>query len=594
MLNVCHEKMAIYIIADYITGLKLASLHSMAVDYVKTGQPAQLTRDLKPPKWPHFMEKVGKKQHQVYTSKKVLGQLYDQVERIDFVPAYTAPFDTRILQAYTLDENILRSAREIKEEYDAHMRRIMAQQEIKTEFEVWSTFVLQHSNTNNDFKYHEQIGEISMALKDQFRLICHERAGGKDYEHIGPFAAAMYEVTAREVTAALEECHRFQVVGGLSRPLREMTPSAMPLMSFPWLFQDVLGKIAKNNISEALSGMSIREELSSDVAVRPDKIKAAQPKRGRAGPSMFDSGDYLETSKGTTRPGEMLELFRRSSESCERNGHVEAEYIPSSSASAKSFNSSVGTSVERGSSADARLIGHSRPSSPEVLAGNPHGDRPDSVEVPKDNKSNSTTSSASHLRGLNDTWNSQRRIEVAGLAGKEQTAALNEAFLGHIFGDYKARKVEPNYITPEGSNLRLLNEDEPEDLELKSSKNEEENALKDVSLKARQLSKIDSSGELEQDDEKDILKTAEEEHHNANNGASYSSDSDAESDEVVLSLNSKERLFDQLLSIVGAESASHKSATLYPPNAIQDSTHQELNRSKPETVFLPASKSQLN
>ena len=29
----------------------------MAIDYVKTGQPAQMTCDLKPPKWPRFMER---------------------------------------------------------------------------------------------------------------------------------------------------------------------------------------------------------------------------------------------------------------------------------------------------------------------------------------------------------------------------------------------------------------------------------------------------------------------------------------------------------------------------------------------------------
>ncbi len=362
----------------------------MAVDYVKTGQPAELTSDLKPPKWPHFMEKVGKKQHQIYTSKKVLGQLYDQVERIDFVPSFTAPFDTRILQAYILDENILRSAREIKKEYDAHMRRIMAQQEIKTEFEVWSTFVLQHSSTSNDFKYHEQIGEISMALKDQFRLICHERAGGKDYKHIGPFAAAMYEVTAREVTAAVEECHRVQMVGGQPRPLREMTTSTMPLMSFPWLFQDVLGKIAKSNTSGSLGTLSIRGDIDSEAAIRPDGIKAPQSKRGRVGPSRLDSGDYLETSKGTTHPGELLELFGRSDESCERQGPVEAEYIPSSSVSVKSLNSSMGTSVEQVFSANDGLIDHSSSSSPELLVRKPHEDCPDNggVAVEKNHESN--------------------------------------------------------------------------------------------------------------------------------------------------------------------------------------------------------------
>ena len=65
-----------------MSGLKLANLHSMAVDYVKTNQPARMTRDLQPPKWPHVLEKVGKKQHQVYRSRKVLGKPYDQVQRI--------------------------------------------------------------------------------------------------------------------------------------------------------------------------------------------------------------------------------------------------------------------------------------------------------------------------------------------------------------------------------------------------------------------------------------------------------------------------------------------------------------------------------
>ena len=152
-----------------------------------------------------FMKRVDKKQHQVYRSKKVPGQLYDQVECMSFVPAFTAPFQTQILNAYILDENMLRSARETNKEYDAHMHRIMAQQKIKTEFEVWSIFVLQHSRASNAFKYHEQIGEISLALKDQFRLICHERAGVKDFKHIGPFAAAIYEITVREMNAAVEE-----------------------------------------------------------------------------------------------------------------------------------------------------------------------------------------------------------------------------------------------------------------------------------------------------------------------------------------------------------------------------------------------------
>lgn len=398
----------------------------MAVDYVKTGQPAHLSRHLQPLKWPHFMEKVGKQQHQVYTSKKVLGQLYDQVERIDFVPAFAAPFDTRILQAYTLDETILRSAYEIKEEYDAHMRRIMAQQEIRTEFEVWSTFVLQHSSTSNSFKYHEQIGEISMALKDQFRLLCYERAGGKDYEHIGPFVAAMYKVTAREVTAAVEECHCLQMVGGQEKPLREMTPSSMPLMSFPWLFQDILGKIAKSNPSEVVDTWSKRGQMGSRISAQPEWIKAPQPKRVRIGPDTFDSGECLTTSKGTTRPEELLELFGNSSESCEGKGPASVNNIRSSSISAISSDSSVGKSMERGSSANDGLTQNSSSSSPEFLLRKPYEKCFRNVEAPEKINPKFTTSSVNNPRQSEQPLHCQRGTEVEGSGKKEKTTVPNE------------------------------------------------------------------------------------------------------------------------------------------------------------------------
>lgn len=533
----------------------------MAVDYVKTGQPAELTRDLKPLKWPHFMEKVGKKQHQIYTSKKVLGQLYDQVERIDFVPAFTAPFDTRILQAYTLDETILRSAREIKNEYDAHMHRIMAQQEIKTEFEVWSTFVLQHSSTSNAFKYHEQIGEISMALKDQFRLICHERAGGKDYKYIAPFAAAMYEVTAREVTQAVEECHRVHIIGGQPRPLREMTSSNMPLMSFPWLFQEILGKIAKSNTSEEVGGLSIRREISTKSAVLPNGTKAPQPKRGRVYPRRLGSDDYLKTSKGTTHPGELLELFGKSNESGERR---EADYMSSGSISVKSSRSSTDTSVERGSSADNGLIDHPSSSSPELLARERREGCSTNGRPPVESDAKATTSSASHAHKSNSPVCSQGRAGVAGLAREEQTAALSETCSDRVYRDSKSFSVEPGNTIPEGSNLRLLNDlimdlsvrsNDSQGVLLKSPHNDEENALKDVSLgeaiaeNTSQLSKADVSDGTAKGEENETVTMQEEKNDDAYEKVSYSSDSDAESDEVILSVDTKGRLLDQLAAI---------------------------------------------
>ena len=53
--------------------LQLATLHSMAVDFAKTGAPAEMPKFLKPKEFPDFMERVDKP---TYTSHGVLGKLY--------------------------------------------------------------------------------------------------------------------------------------------------------------------------------------------------------------------------------------------------------------------------------------------------------------------------------------------------------------------------------------------------------------------------------------------------------------------------------------------------------------------------------------
>lgn len=47
---------------------QLAALHSVSVDFCKTGVPAQFPHTLKPKKYPHFMQKTDKF---IYHSNKV-------------------------------------------------------------------------------------------------------------------------------------------------------------------------------------------------------------------------------------------------------------------------------------------------------------------------------------------------------------------------------------------------------------------------------------------------------------------------------------------------------------------------------------------
>lgn len=283
-------------------GLELASLHSKAVDYVKTGQPAEMPKRLRVARWPHFMEKKYKSKDKIYHSQNILGQLYDRVDSVDFVPQYEEPFDRRILKAFELEGAILKSARQVKSQYDTAVRRIMAQQEIATEFEVWTTFVLSKPRVGSDYKVQEDMNVISGALKARFQEVCLERAGGKEYDVLGPFVAAMYKVTKEELDIALAECRSTKVVAGREVPRRKMEPKYMPLISFPWLFEDVLCKIA--------TGKDAFDDVK-DLAVLSLAPKAEAGHRKRGVGKDDDPNDYIKMDDGAiVHRGEELDLFR--------------------------------------------------------------------------------------------------------------------------------------------------------------------------------------------------------------------------------------------------------------------------------------------
>lgn len=284
-------------------GLELAVLHSKAVDYVKTGQPANMPRYLAPQKWPHFMEKIHKPLNKQYHSTKILGQLYDKVESVDFVPQYEEHFDKRILRAYQLDNAILKTARQTKSKYDISMRRIMAQQDIQTEFEVWSTFVLSKPKVGSDYKLQEEMAVISSALKDRFRSVCIEKAGGKDFSVLGPFVAAMYKVTKEELDIALAECHTMRVINGMEVPQRQMKPASMPLISFPWLFEKELGRIATG--IEAIG--DIAELGFETLSFKTPQFAASN----RQAALSRQENDFVKQENGVIiHRGEILDLFQ--------------------------------------------------------------------------------------------------------------------------------------------------------------------------------------------------------------------------------------------------------------------------------------------
>jgi RNA-dependent RNA polymerase len=248
--------------------IRLAQLHSDAVDYNKTGNPARMTRDLQPRKWPHFMEKNYKPKDCIYKSNKILGQLYDAVDRVDFVPSFEMPFDDRVLNSgIIVKTELMTFAKKLKVSYDLAVRRIMAQHEIKTEFEVWSTFVLSHANMSKDYKFHEELGGISKSLRDRFCQECYDQVGSRNFEKLAPLVVAMYKVTSDEVTTALTEFRTINPINPINGYRPKPNPNRFPLISFPWLFPDVLGRIALcyfDEKDEELVGSSVTPEAQDE------------------------------------------------------------------------------------------------------------------------------------------------------------------------------------------------------------------------------------------------------------------------------------------------------------------------------------------
>lgn len=280
--------------------IRLAQLHSDAVDYNKTGIPANMTRTLQPRKWPHFMEKRHKPKEQIYHSNKVLGQLYDAVERVDFIPSLEMPFDKRILECnLEVAEDLMQFARDLKGEYDSAMRRIMAQHEIKTEFEVWSTFVLSHANMSKDYKFHEELGTISSSLREGFRKQCYEKADGHSTRHLAPLAVAMYRVTQQEMAAALKKhCDENPADEKLfHRQAPKM--DQLPLISFPWLLPHILGKIALGHYEEPerpADSVEKSEASEKEANPNPQNHHAVDAVPGPGNVSTI-SGDTKETTQ---------------------------------------------------------------------------------------------------------------------------------------------------------------------------------------------------------------------------------------------------------------------------------------------------------
>ncbi|KAH6888035.1 RNA dependent RNA polymerase-domain-containing protein [Thelonectria olida] len=252
----------------FTLGLELANLHSQAVDYPKTGKPAVLRRNQQPQRWPHFMEKRSS-----YHSDKALGVIYDKVVHncVQFKPIWDSPFDRRIIKHETIKPNaeLLKAARQIKAQYDTSVRRLLSQYDLQTEFELWTGFALSKPIVGSDYKRQEDLGHEFDVLRQRFRELCYEAAGGKHTEMIDRFVAAMYIVTEEETKAALYTGD--QGPGndeGRVMQAPQSNTGAIPMISFPWIFHWAMIRLA---------GGKDKSRQSSQMPIRPKGTQRSVP-----------------------------------------------------------------------------------------------------------------------------------------------------------------------------------------------------------------------------------------------------------------------------------------------------------------------------
>ncbi|XVE84716.1 hypothetical protein DITRI_Ditri17bG0035700 [Diplodiscus trichospermus] len=211
--------------------LALATLHSMAVDFAKTGAPAEMPRALKPREFPDFMQRVDKP---MYTSDGVLGKLYRATINSSVQARSKCVWSKEMAEAaYDSElevngfEAFLSVAQTHKEMYEEKISLLMSYYDLKSEDEILTgnirykaMFLLRDNRRYGDTKERIMLSfkNLQKEAKEWFKSSC------KADEH-QRLASAWYHVTYHP--------NYFQ--------------ESMNFLSLPWVVGDILVKVKYRN-----------------------------------------------------------------------------------------------------------------------------------------------------------------------------------------------------------------------------------------------------------------------------------------------------------------------------------------------------------
>ncbi|KAL2546052.1 RNA-dependent RNA polymerase 1 [Forsythia ovata] len=234
--------------------IELAKLFSIAVDFPKTGVPAEIPSRLRVKEYPDFMEKPNKT---TYESICVIGKLFRDVK--DIAP-HTAPIKSFTWEvaskSYDHDmevdgfEDYIDEAFHYKTEYDYKLGNLMGIYGIETEAEILSGGIMKMSKIFDRRRDAEHIGAAVRSLRSEARKAFEK---GSESDDMFAKASAWYHVTYHP---AYWGCYN----EGLNRD---------HYISFPWCVYDKLVQIKKNKASlrRSLQMSSLVRKLNLGISL---------------------------------------------------------------------------------------------------------------------------------------------------------------------------------------------------------------------------------------------------------------------------------------------------------------------------------------
>ncbi|XP_048571282.1 probable RNA-dependent RNA polymerase 2 [Triticum urartu] len=209
--------------------LQLAALHSMAVDFAKSGAPAEMPRSLRPKEYPDFMERWDKP---TYISDGALGKLYRAAaSRMQSAPATSS--SAQPSPAFDPDlevpgfEEFLASAEECYDLYVEKLSTLIVYYGTEHEDEILT------GNIRNRLLYLKKDNKRYFEMKD--RII--DSVEGLHKEVRGWFMSCPKAEAARRASAWYRVTYHPD----------HRRPGKKQFWSFPWIVCDELLKIKESN-----------------------------------------------------------------------------------------------------------------------------------------------------------------------------------------------------------------------------------------------------------------------------------------------------------------------------------------------------------